>query len=117
MVVSGQSCEPFQGQGQDYCCGTSSCAVEATCTISFSRMICQHTLLARSLLKLRSLKSAKLFAAWAWQARPLKPKNRSANSIGVLWEVQAAQKPGYDVYQLDIGLIGQQKSRSTFPAS
>ena len=42
----------------------------------------------------------KLFAAWGWQARPTQPKTRTPNGQGVIWEVQAATKPQYEVYQL-----------------
>eukprot|EP00435_Cladocopium_sp_Y103_P019792 s2534_g4.t2 len=43
----------------------------------------------------------KLFAQWNWPARPSQPKNRSPNGLGVIWEVQATQKPQFEVYQLD----------------
>ena len=42
----------------------------------------------------------KLFTAWGWQARPCQPKSRTPNGLGVIWEVQAANKPQFEVYQL-----------------
>ena len=42
----------------------------------------------------------KLFATWGWQARPSQPKSRAPSGKGVVWEVQAATKPPYEVYQL-----------------
>ena len=43
----------------------------------------------------------KVFDKWGWEARPLQPRGRSADSVGVLWEVQAAQKPKYEVYSME----------------
>ena len=42
----------------------------------------------------------KLFAAWGWPARPAQPKTRTPNGQGVIWEVQAAARPQFEVYQL-----------------
>ena len=43
----------------------------------------------------------KIFVKWGWDARPLQPRGRSADATGVLWEVQAAQKPQYEVYSME----------------
>eukprot|EP00435_Cladocopium_sp_Y103_P057637 s101_g19.t3 len=43
----------------------------------------------------------KLFSSWSWQARPCQPKSRTPDGKGVVWECQAAQKPPFEVYQLE----------------
>ena len=43
----------------------------------------------------------KIFVKWGWEARPLQPRGRSADATGVLWEVQAAQKPRFEVYSME----------------
>ena len=42
----------------------------------------------------------KLFATWGWQARPSQPRHRTPDGRGVVWEIQAASRPQYEVYQL-----------------
>ena len=57
---------------------------------------------------------SKLFALWQWPARPTQPKGRSADSSGILWEIQASEAPQYGVYQLEHSdiLITEQPKKS-----
>eukprot|EP00438_Fugacium_kawagutii_P010872 Skav216256 [mRNA] locus=scaffold20:311677:317156:- [translate_table: standard] len=43
----------------------------------------------------------KLFAQWQWPARPLQPKGRSIDGKGLMWEIQAAKAPQYEIYTLE----------------
>ena len=44
---------------------------------------------------------AKLFSVWNWPARPLQPKGRTADQSGMIWEIQAAAPPEFEVYQVE----------------
>ena len=44
---------------------------------------------------------SKIFSVWTWPARPVQPKGRAADNSCVLWEVQAAAPPQFNVYQLE----------------
>lgn len=46
---------------------------------------------------------SKLFSQWKWAARPCQPSSKSADGLGMLWEVQAQERPEYDVYTLEHG--------------
>ena len=46
---------------------------------------------------------SKLFSQWKWAARPCQPRGKSTDGLGVLWEVQAQERPEYDVYTLEHG--------------
>ena len=46
---------------------------------------------------------SKLFSQWKWAARPCQPRGKSADGLGVLWEVQAQERPEFDVYTLEHG--------------
>ena len=46
---------------------------------------------------------SKLFSQWKWAARPCQPKGKSTDGAGVLWEVQAQERPEYEVYTLEHG--------------
>ena len=46
---------------------------------------------------------SKLFSQWKWAARPCQPRGKSADGLGMLWEVQAQERPEYDVYTLEHG--------------
>lgn len=46
---------------------------------------------------------SKLFSQWRWPARPSQPRGKSADGLGVLWEVQAQERPEYEVYTLEHG--------------
>lgn len=41
-----------------------------------------------------------MFAQWQWQARPLQPRGKSSDGCGIVWEVQAASPPPYEVYNM-----------------
>ena len=43
---------------------------------------------------------SKVFAQWSWQARPLQPRGKSSDGCGIVWEVQAANPPPYEVYNM-----------------
>eukprot|EP00438_Fugacium_kawagutii_P028666 Skav214044 [mRNA] locus=scaffold2017:251199:256145:+ [translate_table: standard] len=43
----------------------------------------------------------KTFQMWSWQARPVQPYGRSANSQGLMWLVHAMEKPAFEVYTLE----------------
>lgn len=43
----------------------------------------------------------KLFQSWGWNAKPCQPKSRSSDGRGILWFIQSAGKPPYEVYQMD----------------
>ena len=43
----------------------------------------------------------KIFASWGWSARPTQPKGRAANNLGILWLVQSASRPEFEIYQLE----------------
>ncbi len=43
----------------------------------------------------------KVFQQWNWGARPLQPKGRSHDNVGVLWEVQSANRPEFEVYSME----------------
>ena len=44
---------------------------------------------------------SKAFSTWQWPARPVQPKGRSYDGLGVIWEVQATARPPFNVFQLD----------------
>ena len=44
---------------------------------------------------------SKIFQSWNWPARPMQPKGRAANQLGVLWECQATSAPEFEIYQLE----------------
>ena len=46
---------------------------------------------------------SKLFSQWKWAARPCQPRGKSSDGLGVLWEVQAQERPEYEVYTLEHG--------------
>ena len=46
---------------------------------------------------------AKMFGVWAWPARPLQPRGRTADHSGMIWEVQASAPPEYEIYQMEHG--------------
>eukprot|EP00438_Fugacium_kawagutii_P016981 Skav202417 [mRNA] locus=scaffold1370:243671:248356:- [translate_table: standard] len=43
---------------------------------------------------------SKLFSSWLWPARPIQPTGRTPNGLGVMWSIQASQKPQFQVYTL-----------------
>lgn len=45
----------------------------------------------------------KLFAQWKWAARPCQPRGKSTDGAGMLWEVQAQERPAFEVYTLEHG--------------
>ena len=61
---------------------------------------------------------SKIFNTWKWPARPMQPKGRAANQLGMLWECQATSPPEYEIYQLEhadvlITPISKKKTGST----
>ena len=44
---------------------------------------------------------SKIFQSWQWSARPMQPKGRAANQLGMLWECQATAPPEFEIYQLE----------------
>ena len=45
----------------------------------------------------------KLFTTWEWQAKPLQPAGRSADQLGLKWQVRAAAPPKSFVFTLSHG--------------
>ena len=45
----------------------------------------------------------KLFVTWDWQARPLQPAGRSADQMGLKWQVRATVPPKSFVFTLSHG--------------
>eukprot|EP00435_Cladocopium_sp_Y103_P010493 s1534_g2.t1 len=44
---------------------------------------------------------SKVFESWSWNARPMQPKGRTVDMQGTMWEIQASEKPQFEVYQLE----------------
>ena len=47
----------------------------------------------------------KLFSEWGWKARPIQPRGRSGDGVGIQWEIQAECPPESEVYSMKHGDI------------
>lgn len=47
----------------------------------------------------------KLFGEWGWKARPIQPRGRSGDGVGIQWEIQAESPPESECYSMKHGDI------------
>eukprot|EP00438_Fugacium_kawagutii_P013579 Skav223040 [mRNA] locus=scaffold1069:129406:134370:+ [translate_table: standard] len=45
----------------------------------------------------------KVFQTWNWAARPVQPRNRAVDGVGLMWEVHAGEAPPFEVWHLAHG--------------